>query len=423
MDVDCRMPEAGIAKAIQELNATSAVSTFDNLTNETETWNEDFFNISTNISRVVPEVPKYILITATSFYIIMFLLGLTGNMLVVYVVLRNRDMHSSTHLFLVNLSLADLLVLVICMPTALIDLHAKDVWLLGEGLCKLVPFLENCTALTSTLTILTVSFDRYYGICQPLRARTVKMLRRSHVCILVTIIWIVAIAICIPFTLIPVYRNSKFKDGTPIKVCRNTIKDSWKTGYIIFVFCFFFVVPFFILVVIYSIITRQLSRESFQLRGQHEQAARVRLRTRKQVITMLIVIVFLFFLFHLPIRVVSLWVVYASKEEMEALGLEGYYNLLAFARIMFYLHCATNPIVYNVVSTKFRMATAKVFCSRQQLELSQKRSSYSRQFSRSLSNRSNKSDSSCVTDRMSIRTRSTSDYVMYKRNEHRVELT
>ena len=35
-------------------------------------------------------------------------------------------------------------------------------------------------------------------------------------------------------------------------------------------------------------------------------------------------------------------------------GLENYLNLLWFARIMYYVNSSTNPIVYNLVSTRFR---------------------------------------------------------------------
>ncbi len=47
-----------------------------------------------------------------------------------------RDMRTSTNIFLVNLSIADLLVLLVCTPTALIEMiHHPDRWILGPWLC------------------------------------------------------------------------------------------------------------------------------------------------------------------------------------------------------------------------------------------------------------------------------------------------
>lgn len=40
-------------------------------------------------------------------------------------------------IFLVNLSLADLLILLVCMPPVLVELHSKpEVWVLGAAMCE-----------------------------------------------------------------------------------------------------------------------------------------------------------------------------------------------------------------------------------------------------------------------------------------------
>ena len=55
-------------------------------------------------------------------YILVFLVGLAGNLLVTLAVLRgNREMSQCvTNIFLVNLAIADLLVIVTCLPFTLI---------------------------------------------------------------------------------------------------------------------------------------------------------------------------------------------------------------------------------------------------------------------------------------------------------------
>ena len=45
-------------------------------------------------------------------------------------------MRTATNMFLANLSVADLLVLLICMPSALLELHSRDAWHLGAAMCK-----------------------------------------------------------------------------------------------------------------------------------------------------------------------------------------------------------------------------------------------------------------------------------------------
>lgn len=90
-----------------------------------------------NATDVPPELPVELRTTSTVICALVLLLGITGNLLVPYVVFRTKDLRNSTNLFLINLSIADLLVLVVCMPTVLIELHSNpEIWLLGEVMCK-----------------------------------------------------------------------------------------------------------------------------------------------------------------------------------------------------------------------------------------------------------------------------------------------
>ena len=81
-------------------------------------------------------IPLYMLIGGTLSYLVIFLMGVGGNIMVVWIVARNRDMRSATNVFLLSLSIADLLVLIICMPSALIEFYGRDVWYHGHTLCK-----------------------------------------------------------------------------------------------------------------------------------------------------------------------------------------------------------------------------------------------------------------------------------------------
>lgn len=68
---------------------------------------------------------------------IILLVGITGNVLVPIVIAHSKDLRNSTNIFLVNLALADLLVILICLPTGFVELHSTPgVWYLGETMCK-----------------------------------------------------------------------------------------------------------------------------------------------------------------------------------------------------------------------------------------------------------------------------------------------
>ena len=75
------------------------------------------------------------------FYAIVFIVGVVGNILVCYAIARNLHMRSVTNIFIVNLSIADLLVIIFCLvPTALEDV--TETWYMGLVACKIVKFIQ-----------------------------------------------------------------------------------------------------------------------------------------------------------------------------------------------------------------------------------------------------------------------------------------
>lgn len=65
--------------------------------------------------------PVFMIVIYTIAYSLVFLLGIVGNSLVVGVVYRNPTMHSVTNYFIVNLAIADILVVVFCLPVTLVS--------------------------------------------------------------------------------------------------------------------------------------------------------------------------------------------------------------------------------------------------------------------------------------------------------------
>ncbi|KAL7639397.1 UNVERIFIED_CONTAM: hypothetical protein RMT77_009898 [Armadillidium vulgare] len=97
---------------------------------------EHVFNMSLHETSTLV-FPSYIRIVSTLFCVLVLIIGVFGNVLVIVVLLKNKDMRNSTNLFLFNLSFADFLVLVVCLPTALLELNSPpEVWLLGRTMCK-----------------------------------------------------------------------------------------------------------------------------------------------------------------------------------------------------------------------------------------------------------------------------------------------
>ncbi|TRY78555.1 hypothetical protein TCAL_11696, partial [Tigriopus californicus] len=93
-----------------------------------------FLSVENNRSEETTiELPEYIAVTSLVLCSVVLGVGVLGNLLVIIVILTNKLLRSSTNLFLLNLSVADLLVLVTCTPTSLVEIITKrDAWIMGR---------------------------------------------------------------------------------------------------------------------------------------------------------------------------------------------------------------------------------------------------------------------------------------------------
>ncbi len=218
---------------------------------------------------------------------------------------------------------------------------------------KLVPFLENTAAQTSVLTICAISIERYYAICRPLKVRII--FTHTGTAKILCAFWVLSSCFTLPLTIITKYRSATFHDGTPVYVCRTQILLTWEQMYVFTLAFLFFIFPLAIIVVLYTLIGKKLLKQRADIKmSSGNTRGMLSLKLRKQIVLMLGTVTALFFVCLLPFKVLSLWHIYATEEHLEYLGLETYLNLTSFARTMYYLNSAINPIVYNLVSTRFR---------------------------------------------------------------------
>lgn len=107
---------------------TSTIDVVNATTNTTNQFNESSYH---------PVFPAYIRTTSMVLCIVIMCLGVVGNVMVPIVIFKTKDMRNSTNIFLVNLSVADLMVLLVCTPTVLVEVNSRpETWVLGEELCK-----------------------------------------------------------------------------------------------------------------------------------------------------------------------------------------------------------------------------------------------------------------------------------------------
>lgn len=87
---------------------------------------------------IYPQTYEWILIGT---HTVVFIIGLVGNALVCIAVYRNHTMRTVTNYFIVNLAVADFMVILFCLPpTVLWDV--TETWFLGNALCKMLLYFQ-----------------------------------------------------------------------------------------------------------------------------------------------------------------------------------------------------------------------------------------------------------------------------------------
>nr|4S0V_A Chain A, Human Orexin receptor type 2 fusion protein to P. abysii Glycogen Synthase [synthetic construct] len=201
-----------------------------------------------------PKEYEWVLIAG---YIIVFVVALIGNVLVCVAVWKNHHMRTVTNYFIVNLSLADVLVTITCLPATLV-VDITETWFFGQSLCKVIPYLQTVSVSVSVLTLSCIALDRWYAICHPLMFKsTAKRARNS-----IVIIWIVSCIIMIPQAI--VMECSTVFPGLANKTTLFTVCDERWGGEIypkMYHICFFLVTymaPLCLMVLAYLQIFRKL---------------------------------------------------------------------------------------------------------------------------------------------------------------------
>lgn len=75
------------------------------------------------------------------FHCVVFVVGLVGNCLVCVAVYRNHTMRTVTNYFIVNLAVADFLVILFCLPPSVVW-DVTSTWWFGTAMCKIVLYLQ-----------------------------------------------------------------------------------------------------------------------------------------------------------------------------------------------------------------------------------------------------------------------------------------
>ena len=279
-------------------------------------------------------------------YTIIFLLGVSGNSLVVYVVVRNVSMHSITNIFITNLAISDIMMCLLAVPfTPLSGLLTS--WVFGDALCHIVPMTLGVSVHVSTLTSTAIAIDRYFVIVHPFKPR-MKIL----VCILLIVaIWIISISISLPLAIYQ--KVSWFQEEEAYHCHEHWPKPTARQFFTVTSLILQYIVPCSIIIFCYtkvSFVLKTRARTRMGMGSHNRDRDELEIRRKRRTNKMLIAMVSIFVCCWLPLNVVHLTMEYQSTiAEMK------YFLLIfLFAHVIAMSSTVYNPFLYAWMNENFK---------------------------------------------------------------------
>ncbi|CAF2421419.1 unnamed protein product [Rotaria sp. Silwood2] len=323
-----------------------------------------------------------------------FVLGLIGNSLVLIGIGLNKGMQTPTNLLIFNLALADILFIIVCIPTTLFSFFGR--WPFAEVGCKLAQCINHLSAFMSIYLLVFMSIDRYLAVVHAIDSianyRTTK-----NTTISIIALWLIGICISMIigslFTVIKFggdqshvsmycllrylkldIDNTSIIENTTVFETMNNSKTNllfnnntddmtsngatqilpieaslYWLGFVIFLYA----LPLTIIVILYGLMLKFL-------RGARGQSVG---KSKRRATRMILAVILTYALCWFFMQLLFISNVILSRNTSHTFAT--YMDILTmFANVFAYLNSCTNPILYGFMSKNFRSSFIDVLCCR-----------------------------------------------------------
>ncbi|NXM25936.1 CCR8 protein, partial [Oxyruncus cristatus] len=275
-------------------------------------------------------------------YSLLFVTGLVGNALVIWVLLVFKKIKTMTDAYLLNLAISDLLF-VFSLPF-LVQYSIMSQWTFGNVMCKIISSAYFIGFYSSVFFITIMSIDRYLAIVQSVHA--LKIRTAAHGVITSLVLWVIAILASMPNLIF----YQEVNDDNQIKCIPHYPggNNGWKTFSNFEVNILGWLIPVGVLIFCYHSILKNLQK-------CHTQ-------NKYKAIKLVFIVVIVFFLFWTPINIVlfldSLRNMYIIDDCWTSQRLD---LAVELAEALSFAHCCLNPVIYVFVGEKFKKHLSEAF--------------------------------------------------------------
>lgn len=282
-----------------------------------------------------PSVPDLISLVI---FVVVFLVGVPGNALVVWVT-KSEAGRTINAIWFLNLAVADLLSC-LALPTLFASIIHDNQWALGDVACRILPSLILLNMYASILLLAIISADRFLLVFNPIWCQNY---RGAHLAWTACgAAWVSALLLIIPSFMFRRQHHDDFPSKTTCVVDYG--KDGYRTEKVVAVLRL-------VLGYLWPLVTLVICYTFLLIRAWSRSATR-----STKTLKVVVAVVSSFFVFWLPYQVTGVMIAFFSKKDHSFHALSRLDNLWVSIA---YINCCINPIIYVVAAQGFHSRLLK----------------------------------------------------------------
>ncbi|MBN3304748.1 neuropeptides B/W receptor type 1-like [Amia ocellicauda] len=279
-------------------------------------------------------------------YSVICAVGLTGNTVVIYVILKASNMKTVTNMFILNLAIADELFTLV-LPINIADYLLLQ-WPFGELVCKLIISIDQYNTFSSIYFLTVMSIDRYLVVLSTVKSKHLSQRTYKSAKIVCLCVWAFVTVIILPFTIFAKIHTEEGRTQC-VFVFPNPEGLWWKASRI-YTLIMAFAIPLSTICVLYTMMLFRL--RSMRLNTNAKALDKAKKKVTIMVLVILAVCIFCWTPYHLS-TVIALTT--DIQQTPFIIGISYFITSLSYA------NSCLNPFLYAFLDDNFRKSLRKVF--------------------------------------------------------------
>ncbi|EDV94260.1 somatostatin receptor type 2 [Drosophila grimshawi] len=275
-------------------------------------------------------------------YALVCIVGLFGNTLVIYVVLRFSKMQTVTNIYILNLAIADECFL-IGIPFLLYTMQVGN-WPFGNYMCKAYLVSTSVTQFTSSIFLLIMSADRYIAVCHPISS---PRYRTPFVSKLVSAVaWTTSVLLMLPVIL---FASTVESAPGHISCSIEWPEAQSDSVFILYSLVLGFATPLIFIMIFYCLVIRKLHTVGPKHKSKEKK------RSHRKVTKLVLTVITVYIMCWLPHWISQVALINSTP------GCNSRLQLAVFLACgcLSYSNSAMNPILYAFLSDNFKKSFMK----------------------------------------------------------------